>query len=218
MLKLHGFAVSNYYNKVKMVLLEKGVAFQEVNAWPDRSPALLEKSPLGKIPFLETPQGILCESQVQVEYIDAVYPKLALLPSDPFEAAKVNELIVFLELHMELVARELYAEVYFGGKVAADVKTRVQATLTNNIAAFAKLAKFSPFVAGAELTMADCVAAMHLPMIARATQVIYGKDLLADLPVADYLNMMGERPSVQKIAADREAGMAEFNKFKAKRK
>ena len=29
MLKLCGFAISNYYNKVKMQLLEKGVAFEE---------------------------------------------------------------------------------------------------------------------------------------------------------------------------------------------
>ena len=29
MLKLCGFAASNYYNKVKFALLEKGVAFEE---------------------------------------------------------------------------------------------------------------------------------------------------------------------------------------------
>ena len=30
MLKLHGFAVSNYYNMVKLALLEKGLPFEEV--------------------------------------------------------------------------------------------------------------------------------------------------------------------------------------------
>lgn len=29
MLKLCGFPISNYYNKVKLVLLEKGVEFEE---------------------------------------------------------------------------------------------------------------------------------------------------------------------------------------------
>jgi glutathione S-transferase len=33
MLKLCGFAASNYYNKVKLALLEKGVPFEEKLAW-----------------------------------------------------------------------------------------------------------------------------------------------------------------------------------------
>ena len=39
MLTLCGFSASNYYNKVKLALLEKGVPFQEQLAWvgPDRS-------------------------------------------------------------------------------------------------------------------------------------------------------------------------------------
>ena len=44
---LHGFAVSNYYNKVKMALLEKGVPFEEVFAAPQKpTDALREASPL----------------------------------------------------------------------------------------------------------------------------------------------------------------------------
>jgi glutathione S-transferase len=44
MLKLCGFAASNYYNKVKLALLEKGVPFEEELAWvgqtdPGRQPA-----------------------------------------------------------------------------------------------------------------------------------------------------------------------------------
>jgi glutathione S-transferase len=33
MLKLCGFAASNYYNKVKLALLEKGIPFEEELAW-----------------------------------------------------------------------------------------------------------------------------------------------------------------------------------------
>ena len=38
MLKLYGFAVSNYYNMVKLALLEKGVAFEEVPFFPGAAP------------------------------------------------------------------------------------------------------------------------------------------------------------------------------------
>ena len=35
-LTLHGFAVSNYYNKVKMAPLEKGAPFQEAYDAPQK--------------------------------------------------------------------------------------------------------------------------------------------------------------------------------------
>ena len=87
------------------------------------------------------------------------------------------------------------------------MKEKVGAQLVKNIAAFAQLAKFSPFVAGNSLTIADCAAVTHLPLISGVTKVIYGKDFLADLPARDYLKMMSERPHMQKVNADRKANM-----------
>jgi glutathione S-transferase len=205
MLKLCGFASSNYYNKVKFALLEKGVEFEEVLVWTDRSSALLEKSPLGKVPYLEAPQGVMCESQVMMEFIEAAYPQKPLLPADPFAAGKVRELIVFIELHLELVARELYLQAFFGGTVSEEVKARTKKILTRNIKAFSRLAKFSPYISGAEFTMADCAAAVHLPLISITSKIIYGEDFLADLPVKDYMKLLGERPALQKVNEDRKA-------------
>ena len=208
MIVLCGFPLSNYYNKVKLALLEKGVPFTEEKVpTASKDEAVLSASPLGKVPFLKTPQGSLCESQVMVDWIEAAYPEPALLPADPFAAAKVRELALFLDLHLELVARNLYPEAFFGGKVSDSVKEKVGAQLEKNVAAFAKLAKFAPFVAGDSLTLADCAAVTHLPLISGVTKVIYGKDYLAELPARDYLKMMGERPHMQKVNADRKANM-----------
>ena len=204
MLKLCGFATSNYYNKVKFALLEKGVEFEEELVWTDRSPELLARSPLGKVPFFDTQHGTLCESQVMMDYLESAYPQKPLLPADPFAAAKVRELTTFMELHLELVARELYPEAFFGGKVSDDIKTRTQKLLTRNVKAFAKLAKFSPYIAGPEFTMADCAAMVHLPLVAMASRIIYGEDALAGLPVREYTKMLGERPAAQRVNADRK--------------
>lgn len=217
MITLCGFAASNYYNKVKLALMEKGVAFDEKLVWTDRSPALYEKSPLGKIPYLEIGDQVLVESQVLLEYLEDAYPAKPLLPADAMAAAKVRELIQFIELHLELVARELFPEAFFGGKVSDETKLRVQKTLKRNIAAFAKLAKFSPYIAGDEFTLADCAALFHLPMVGSATKVIYGEDMLADFPVRDYVKMMGQRETVQKIDADRKVNRELLMEF-AKRK
>ena len=205
MLTLCGFALSNYYNKVKLALLEKGVAFEEELVWADRSPELMQSSPLGKIPFIRTDLGVLCESQVILEYIEDAYPQKPLMPADPFAAAKVRELVTFMEVHLELVARELYGEAFFGGTVSDEIKQKTKKLLTRNLKAFGGLAKFSPFIAGSEFTLADCAALVHLPLISMATKAIYGEDLLADLPVRDYTRMLGERPTVQKVNLDRKA-------------
>ena len=42
-----------------------------------------------------------------------------------------------------------------------------------------RLAKFAPFVAGAEFTLADCAAIAHLPVVTMATKHIYGRDFFA---------------------------------------
>ena len=206
MLVLCGFSLSNYYNKVKMALLEKGVPFTE-ELCPTGRPEMLEHSPLGKVPFIRTEQGSLCESQVIMEWIEARWPEPALMPRDPWAAAKVRELIVFIELHLELVARELYPQAFFGGTVSERSQERIRKLLDKNIAGFKRLARFSPYVAGDAFTQADCAAFVHLPLVALATKSVLGADLLAEHGVdwKAYTRFIGERPSAQKVTADRKA-------------
>ena len=208
MLTLCGFSASNYYNKVKLALLEKGVPFQEQLAWVGQTD--LTASPLGKVPYLLTPEGPLCESAVIADYIEVAYPAPALVPAQAFAAAKVRELITFMELHLELVARNLYPQAFFGGTVSEAAREKVGIQLEKNIAAFAKLASFAPYVAGDSFSMADCAAIVHLPLVSSATKAIYGRDYLAELPVRDYLARMAERPHVQRINADRKTSTAEM--------
>ena len=204
-LKLCGFAVSNYYNKLKIQLLEKAVPFEEELVWVNPvEPATLLRSPMGKVPFLETPQGCISESAVCAEYIEQAYPHHPLIPANPFEAAKVREIITYLELHVELVARELYPQAFFGGKVDEAVKTRVHKQLTRGVTGLSALLKFSPYVAGDTFTLADCSAIVNLPLASMASKAVYGEDMLAHLPIKAYTQQMSERASVQKVNADRK--------------
>ena len=211
MLALCGISLSNYYNKVKLVLLEKGVPFtEEVVKTGGSGEALLAATPLAKIPFIRTEHGSLCESQAIVDYLEAAYPTPALLPADPWQAAKVRELTTFIELHLELVVRELYPQAFFGGEVSAANAARVRKLLEKNIAGFKRLVRFAPYVAGATFTQADCAAWVSLPLVAMATKAVYGEDLLAAAGIdwKPYAKLVGERPSAQKVVADRKADQA----------
>jgi glutathione S-transferase len=211
MITLCGFPISNYYNKVKLALLEKNIPFnEEVVMTKSSDAAVLADSPLGKIPFIRTPQGGLCESQAILEYLEAAHPTPALMPADAFAAAKVRELIVYIDLHLELVARDLYPQAFFGGTVSEGTQARVRKLLEKNIAAFKTLAKFAPFVAGDAFTQADCAAYVSLPLVGMATKAVYGEDLMlaAGVDYKTYAKMVGERPSAQRVNADRKASMA----------
>ena len=210
MIVLCGFNVSNYYNKVKLLLLEKGVPFtEELVRTGSQDEAVLSASPLGKVPFIRTEHGTLCESQVIADYLEAAYPNPALMPSDPWQAAKVRELIVFIELYLELVARELYPKAFFGGELSEASSARVRQRLTKNIAAFRRLARFAPYLAGDTFTQADCAAWVSLPLVSMATRAIYGEDLLSAGGVdwKPHAQRVGARPSAQRVSAERKAEM-----------
>ena len=208
MIVLCGITLSNYYNKVKLALLEKGVPFTEERVMTgSKDEAILEATPLGKVPFIRTEHGTLCESQAILDYIETAYPEPRLLPADPWQAAKVRELITFIDLHLELVARELYPKAFFGGDISEANAARVRKLLAKNIAGFKRLAKFAPYVAGDTFTQADCAAWASLPLVSMATKIVYGEDLLSTGGVdwKSYSKRIGERPSAQRVSADRKA-------------
>jgi glutathione S-transferase len=197
---LCGFPVSNYYGKVKLALLEKGIPFnEELVMTGSKDEAVLAATPLGKVPFLRTDGGTLCESQVMVDYLEAAYPDNPLVPSDPLAAAKVRELCTFIDLHLELVARELYTQAFFGGTVT-----------DKNIAGFKRLAKFGPYMAGDSFTLADCAAYVSLPLVALASKKVLGEDLMAAASIdwKAYSALIAQRPSAQKVDADKKADAA----------
>jgi glutathione S-transferase len=218
MITLSGFSISNYYNKVKLVLLEKGIPFTEEHCptgFADEETLMC--SPLGKVPFIRTERGSLCESEVIVEYLEALQPEPRLMPADAWEQAKVRELVTFVELHLELVARELYPQAFFGGTLSDGNKTRLHKLLTRNVAAFQRLARFTPYLAGSEFTLADCAGYVSLPLVAMASKAVFGADALQAVGIdwKSYIKLVEQRPSAQRVLADRKAEQAAGVKMKA---
>jgi glutathione S-transferase len=206
MLKLCGFPASNYHNKAKLVLLEKAVVFEEKLVYPSQEPGHLENSPMGKLPYLETPNGKLRESQVIVEYIEDVYPERPLYPRDAFARARCRELIHFMELYLELPARRLYPAAFFGGSASDELKKEVTAQLDKGVRAFGRLVHFEPYILGTEFSVADIAAAVHFPLIVGASKMLLGRDVLE--PIANlkvHLKMLSERPHFQAVNAARKA-------------
>jgi glutathione S-transferase len=216
MIKLYGFRLSNYFNKVRFVLLEHGIPFEEVRADFSQEEAALARSPLGKIPYIETAAGPLCESSVIIEYLASVYPEKSIFSADPYTAAKERELSVFIDLHLELVARNIYKQAFFGGTVTDYTKSRVEKQLRRHIAGFKRIAKFEPYIAGATFSIADVGAFVNLPLVGLSTKAVYGSDFLLDAGIdwKAHNELVGARPAAQIVTAGRvEFMQAQKNKL-----
>ena len=210
MIKLCGFALSNYFNKVKFVLLEHGIEFEEQLVKPSQDEAMLAHSPLGKVPYLQTEHGDLCESQCIIEYLAARFPNKRIFSTDPWLAAKEREMIFFVDVHLELTARNLYKEAFFGGTVTDATKGRVEKLLTHHIAGFRRIARFAPYLCGEQFSVADTAGYVSLPLVGMATQAIYGRDFLLEAGIdwKSYVNTINARPAAQRVNEDRKAAIA----------
>ncbi|MBC3346635.1 glutathione S-transferase [Pseudomonas sp. SWRI196] len=211
MLKLYGFSVSNYYNMVKLALLEKGLPFEEVPFYGAQTPDVLAISPRGKVPVLKTEQGFINETSVILEYIEQTQPGKALLPSDPFERAQVLALCREIELYIELPGRACYAEAFFGMSVPDAIKEKTKAELLLGFASLGRHGKFSPYVAGDSLSLADLYFLYSVSLACQVGRKVFDIDLLADMPAAKGLmERLEQNPHVQRIAADKDAAMPGF--------
>ncbi|TFY85261.1 glutathione S-transferase family protein [Pseudomonas nabeulensis] len=211
MLKLYGFSVSNYYNMVKLALLEKGLPFEEVPFYAGQTPEALAVSPRGKVPVLGVKQGFINETSVILEYLEQTQEGPSLLPADPFQRAQVLALCREIELYIELPARACYGEAFFGMTVPEAIKEKSRAELLLGVGSLSRHGKFAPYVAGESFTLADLYFMYSLNLACGVTEKLFGLDLLDGLPQAKaLLEKLHAMPNAQKVAADRDAAMPAF--------
>lgn len=202
-IKLHGMTYSNYYNMVKAVMIEKGMAFEEVHVLPNQEADLLSKSPMGKVPCMETEQGFLSETGVMIDYLDALGEGPSFYPTDAFAKAKVQELIRHLELYIELPARRLYGDAFFGKPASTEEKAAVRGLLNRGFSSLASLGKFSPYIAGETITYADFYFRFSVGVATIACKKSLGWDALHEVPdIKALIDLMDERDSIKQVQAD----------------
>ncbi|MBT1451246.1 glutathione S-transferase [Glaciecola sp. XM2] len=211
MLKLYGFDVSNYYNMIKLALALKGLDYEAVMTYPHQSPEYLDISPTGKVPALQTSDGVLIETNVVLEYLDEIAPHTPLIFGNAFERARIRELMKMIELYVELPARRCHTEAFWGVPVHEVTKKEVKRALLNGMQAVARAASFSPYIAGDKLSAADIFFLYSADLASSVAKKLYDIDLLEHAPGAQALmDKLNAMPEVQKIAQDRKAAGPAF--------
>lgn len=211
MIKIYGTTLSNYYSTAKAALVEKGLAFEEVSIMPSQDPEVLAKSPMGKVPYIEVEGTTLTETNVIFDYLEDIQPQPALYPSAPWARAKAKEIIRFVELYLDAPARRHVPTVYFGAPVDQAAYDAARPLLDSGLRALKQLARFEPYIAGDTFTFADLTAYFELRFTNLHTTQIYDWDITNDMPgLGEYLQMVGERPSVNAVDAVMQRDFAAF--------
>ena len=113
---LIGANPSPFVRKVRVVLAEKGIAYDQEQLIPfNVSPEFKKISPLGKIPALRDGDRTLCDSSVICAYLERTHPDPSLYPSDPYEYARA---IWFEEYADTALVNVIGAKVFFPKVIA----------------------------------------------------------------------------------------------------
>jgi glutathione S-transferase len=182
MLTLYDADRCPYCARVRIVLAEKGVEYEDVQIdLSDRPAWLYEKNPLGKVPVLEEDAFVLPESPVIMEYLEERYPEPALLPADPAARALAR---LWLERFDDLLGDDYYA-ARRGGEGAGE---HLHARLDELEEALAR----TPFLSGAGYGLADIA---YVPWVLRAREML-GVDFEPWPSLLAWLERLRERPAV----------------------
>jgi glutathione S-transferase len=194
-LVLHGYRFSVYLWIVRLVLAEKGVAYERVEVNPfaaDLPPSYRALHPFGRVPALVHDDFALYETAAITRYIDRAFAGPALQPATPRAAARMDQVIAIVDAYGYWpMVRQVFSHRVFRPRMGQPAN---QAEVTQGLAASAKvLAALEPLVDGEALTLAD----LHLgAMMAYFVQASEAATVLRHTPrLAAWWATVAARPS-----------------------
>lgn len=213
MMRLYGGLASPYVGRVLMVARLKGVEMEMLAAPGGMGSDEYKQINLtGKIPALQTDDGLLTESEVIAEYLEDRYPEPALLPDDPM-----------LRAHSRMVSRvtDLYVAPHNSGlRNHRDPSQRDQAFVDAAAANFAEAFSFlshymgpGPFAAGNEPCLGDC-AAVPFILLLQTTVFPYFEEIpdptQTDARLSDWWQAINEHEACKAAADEYDTELKNF--------
>jgi glutathione S-transferase len=202
-LRLLGYPVSNYVNIVRAALIEKQLDCEFVPTRSSQDAEFRLRSPMGKIPLLETPAGPLSETVAILDWLDDAYPAPSLRPEHPFERARARQLVNIVQMYVEAPVRSLFAGVFVAGETPSATIGSVRAMLDRSTAALAQLMRPAPFLFGDRPGQADLFAFYNLDIAERVTRFVYGRSISDEIGHLDeWIEAMHARASTRTVLGD----------------
>lgn len=201
MLTLYYARPSVYARFVWLALLEKQLAFELIPvdlSGQQLEPDFLAVNPFGHVPVLADGDVRVIESLAILDYLEARYPAITLLPAEAVAVARVRmvQMVAFHELLPAVF--KLFMQNPASDEASVEVEY-AQLRATTTLAFFETLLADSEYFAGEQLTLAEIVAGTivhNLPKLG-VTLVDYPK-------LSRWSERLLARPSWQQIELSAE--------------
>lgn len=192
---LYATALSSYSAKTRIVLIAKGVPFEEREPPGGyRSAEYRTIVPMGTVPAIVDGGQALSESEVIHEYLEERFPRPSLLPGTADERARIRFLARFHDLYLEPPVRRLFPQLRADGgdrETVAALATEIDARL----AQLAGLVRPRPYLSSDVLTLADCGFAVTVPLACRLLAAL-GRPPTLPSAIAGWLPRVASHPAV----------------------
>ncbi|KAL8009663.1 putative elongation factor 1B gamma, S-crystallin, Thioredoxin-like superfamily [Plasmopara halstedii] len=127
-----------------------------------KSSAFKSKTPIGKVPLLETEEGCIFESGAIARYIARLRPDLGLYGKTFFESGQIDGWIDFSAFELE-VPLEVWVHPILGvGKFHAAASTKAKADVRKVLQTLENHLHLRTYLVGEQVTLADIVVASSL--------------------------------------------------------
>ena len=208
---LYHMILSPHSRKVRLVLAEKGLAFElrAEKTW-ERREGFLKLNPAGSVPVLvEEDSRFYADSNAISEYLDEAYPEPPLLGNDVDGRAEIRRLVAWFddkfnsEAGWPLLNERLMKRFLGLGEPQANVIRNASRNLRNHLDYIAYLSERHNYLADGAVSLADLTAAAHLSVADYLGHI----DWAAYPGVKDWYVKVKSRKSFRPLLDDRVPGL-----------
>lgn len=211
-MKLYGLAMSPFVARVRIALELKGCSYDMISP-PGGCPGSEEfrtLNPIGKIPVLETRDGLLiAESESIVDYLDDLIPDPPLLPLNVALRIQVRNAVRVVEAYAVPALLRLFPQL--------EPRVRLEATvdaewmrLTEGVEFLVPFVRGQGTAAGGTPTKADCILVPTFMLVRIIADVLDKPDPIDAHPLLiDYEAKALAHPVIGKVMAQTRAALAE---------
>jgi RNA polymerase-associated protein len=192
----------HYSHRVRMVLAEKGVAVEIVDADGRNLPEdVAELNPYQTLPTLLDRELVLYESTVIMEYLDERFPHPPLLPVYP--VARAQSRLMMHRIRKDWCGR---LDLLMAGKGRETTLEKARKELRESLLAVSPIFAEKPFFMSEEFTLVDCCVA---PILWRLPEAGIEMPDRQTRPLKRYMQRIFERDTFQASLSEAEMEMRE---------
>ena len=196
---IYGIPGSPFLRSACLGLEEKGQPYRIERLADMRGETHRSLHPFGRMPTVDHGSFRLYETQAILRYVDALFPKPALQPTEPRAIARMNQIIgindwyLFPQVARIIVFNRIIGPALLGMRPD---ETAIAAAVPDArlcLGEVDRLVDGQPFLAGEQLTLADLMLAPQVYYLAATPE---GAAILKDTSLLSWLGRMNARPSM----------------------